>query len=93
MCMQGDVMTGAIATHLGWVLHHMEREHNQPGSEAVKAHKAPGDLPAHMLASYGGCLTARIAASHAFAAKKRAMVAGDVISELGRAVNELYDKA
>ena len=51
----------------------------------------PGKLPPPVLASYGGCLTARTAAAAAFAKKGRSMLAADVIEELGAAVDNLYD--
>ena len=45
-----------------------------------------------MLAAYGGCLTARTAAGAAFARKRRSMLAGDIIEELGDAVDRLFDQ-
>ncbi|DBB02509.1 hypothetical protein WJX82_002911 [Trebouxia sp. C0006] len=79
---QGDVMTGAIATHLAWILTYQERA-NDPS-------KFPGGLPPLMLAAWGGCHIARVAAELSFAIHKRSMVAGDVIDKLGEAVDKLY---
>ena len=51
----------------------------------------PAGLPPPVLASYGGCLTARVAAEAAFQKKGRSMLAADVIEELGAAVDKLFD--
>lgn len=75
-------MTGAIATHLAWILTYQERA-NDPA-------KFPGGLPPLMLAAWGGCHIARVAAELSFAIHKRSMVAGDVIDKLGEAVDKLY---
>jgi len=51
----------------------------------------PAGLPPPVLASYGGCLTARTAAAAAFQRRGRSMLAADVIEELGAAVDGLFD--
>lgn len=84
--LQGDVMSGAIATFYGWATEALEA-----GSK--DAHKATESFSATVLASYGGTLTARYAAKAAFAKRKRSMIAVDLIEELGFAVDELFDKS
>ena len=80
--LQGDVMSGAIATHLAWILTYQERVQDPS--------KFPGGLPPLMLAAWGGCHIARVAAELSFAVHKRSMVAGDVIDKLGEAIDKLY---
>ena len=80
--LQGDVMTGAIATHLAWILTYQDRVQDPS--------KFPGGLPPLMLAAWGGCHIARVAAELSFAVHKRSMVAGDVIDKLGEAIDKLY---
>lgn len=75
------MMTGAIATHLAWALTYQGMN---------KDSKIPGGLSALMLAAWGGCHIARIAAKYSFAERHRSMVAGDVIEKLGQAIHELY---
>ena len=77
-------MTGAIATHLAWAITY--REMNKDS----KDFQFPGGLSPLMLAAWGGCHIARVAAKHSFAERHRSMVAGDVIEKLGQAMQELY---
>ena len=79
--LQGDVMSGAIATHLAWIINY--QKHEEPS-------KFPGGLPPTTLAAWGGCHAARVAAEMSFKIHKRSMVAGDVIEKLGEAVDKLY---
>lgn len=74
-------MSGAIATHMAWIITYQKRE--DPS-------KFPGGVPPLMLAAWGGCHIARVAAELSFAVHKRSMVAGDVIEKLGEAVHKLY---
>ena len=73
-------MSGSIATFFGWAMAHQQ----QHGS-------LPGDLPATVLAAFGGCATARRASKKCFAVKKRSMIAVDIIEFLGQSVDELFD--
>ena len=82
VALQGDVMTGAIATHLAWILSYQDRVQDPS--------KFPGGLPPLMLAAWGGCHIARVAAELSFAVHKRSMVAGDVIEKLAEAIDKLY---
>ncbi|KAK9827360.1 hypothetical protein WJX81_001002 [Elliptochloris bilobata] len=82
---QGDVMSGCVAAFLSWAVNYGK----QTGANQVR--DFPGGLPPPVLASYGGCLTARVAAAAAFAKKGRSMLAADVIEELGAAVDKLFD--
>ena len=73
-------MSGSIATFFGWAMSYQ------------KAHdKLPGDIPAPVLAAYGGCATARRASKKCFAVKKRSMIAVDIIEHLGQSVDELFE--
>ncbi len=84
--MQGDVLSGSIAAFMSWAVNYGETH----GLKEVSQY--PGGLPPALLAAYGGCLTARHAAKAAYAKKRRSMVAGDVIEELGDAVDLLFDQ-
>lgn len=84
--MQGDVLSGSIAAFMSWAVNYGET-HGLKG-----ASQYPGGLPPVLLAAYGGCLTSRHAARAAYAKKRRSMVAGDVIEELGDAVDSLFDQ-
>ena len=71
---QGDVLAGTTVVFVAWAVAAAQRSGGQP------------DLP---LAAYAACLVTRTAAARAFAARKRSMVAGDLIHELGAAVEAL----
>ncbi|KAK9815408.1 hypothetical protein WJX72_003195 [[Myrmecia] bisecta] len=77
---QGDVLSGCIAAFTSWATQY-EKEHG----------RASDGLPPLMLAAYGACFTARQAGAAAFAKKRRSLVAGDVIEEVGSAVDRLFD--
>ncbi|BDA48641.1 ATP-dependent (S)-NAD(P)H-hydrate dehydratase [Coccomyxa sp. Obi] len=83
---QGDVLSGSIAAFMSWAVNYGETHGLKEASQY------PGGLPPTLLAAYGGCLTARHAAKAAYAKKRRSMVAGDVIEELGDAVDSLFDQ-
>lgn len=84
--LQGDVLSGCIAAFTSWAANHGE----QQGLSAAGSY--PEGLPPTLLAAYGGCLTARTAAKAAFAKKRRSMLAGDVIEELGDTIDRLFDQ-
>ena len=77
---QGDVMSGSIATFLGWAHGYLEA-----------TGKTPGDIPPAVLAAYGGCSVARRASKKCFAIKKRSMIAVDLLEHLGHSVDELFE--
>jgi NAD(P)H-hydrate repair Nnr-like enzyme with NAD(P)H-hydrate dehydratase domain len=79
------VTSGSIAAFLSWAINY-GKEHG-----LKQASEYPGGLPPTVLAAYGGCRTVRYAARLAFNQSRRSMVAGDVINELGKAVDHLYD--
>ena len=83
---QGDVLSGCIAAFTSWAANFGE----QHGLASATGY--PEGLPPTMLAAYGGCLTARTAAKAAFGKKRRSMLAGDVIEELGDTVDQLFDQ-
>ena len=56
---QGDVMSGSIATFLGWAHGYLEA-----------TGKTPGDIPPAVLAAYGGCSVARQGLQEMFCHKK-----------------------
>ena len=78
-------MSGCIAAFTSWAVNHGDHK------LASKA-DYPENLPPTVLAAYGGCLTARTAAGAAFVKRRRSMLAGDVIEELGDAVDRLFDQ-
>jgi ATP-dependent NAD(P)H-hydrate dehydratase len=75
---QGDVLAGLTTTFAAWAIA-----------------KARGDgEPAQMQqAALAACLVTRRAARLAFAARKRSMVAGDLIEHVGEVVEELAPAA
>ena len=73
-------MSGSIATFFGWAKAY-QQEHGS----------LPHDLPATVLAAFGGCAAARRASKRCFAVKKRSMVAVDIIEHLGQSVDELFE--
>lgn len=85
-CTQGDVLSGSIAAFMSWAVNYGETH------KLKEAAGYPGGLAPTVLAAYGGCLTARHAAAAAYGKKRRSMVAGDVIEELGDAVDRLFDQ-
>ena len=85
--MQGDVMSGCVATFIGWTINWMER------NDKPKDYKfCDGRVPPLSLAAYGGTLVARHAAANAFASQKRSMVAEDLIDQVGYVVDQLFDE-
>jgi|APGre2960657444_1045066.scaffolds.fasta_scaffold00201_6 ATP-dependent NAD(P)H-hydrate dehydratase len=72
---QGDVLAGTTGVFAAWAVAATQRE---GGGEA--------DL---QLAAYAACLVTRQAAALAFAARKRSMVAGDLLQELGAVIERL----
>ena len=71
---QGDVLAGTTGVFVAWAM------------AAARSKEAAPELP---LAAYGACLVTRAAAARAFEVRKRSMVAGDLIGELGAAVEAL----
>ncbi len=71
---QGDVLAGATGVFAAW---------------AVAAETAGGSSADLQLAAFAACTVTRGAARRAFATRKRSMVAGDLIGELGDAMEEL----
>lgn len=86
LCCQGDVTSGSCAAFLSWAVNYGKQHGLKETSQF------PGGLPPTVVAAYGGCRTVRYAAGLAFRQMRRSMVAGDVINELGRAVDHLYDE-
>jgi ATP-dependent NAD(P)H-hydrate dehydratase len=73
---QGDVLAGTTGVFVAW---------------AVDAARRAGDASAAdlALAAYAACLVTRTSAARAFEARKRSMVAGDLIGELGAAMEAI----
>lgn len=70
---QGDVLAGLAGVFAGW----------------AAAAAPPGEPPDLATAALAACTVVRRASSRAFAARRRAMLAEDVIAELGGAMQEL----
>jgi ATP-dependent NAD(P)H-hydrate dehydratase len=76
---QGDVLAGTTAVFVAWAV-----------AAARRANTAASSSEADLqLAAYAACVTTRAAAASAFRVRKRSMVAGDLIAELGAAVEAL----
>lgn len=76
---QGDILAGCIAAQAAWM--------PPPGSNG----KADG-VPDTVAAAYGAAVVVRTAARWAFEARKRSMVAGDMLEFVGPAVDSVLDK-
>ncbi|GLC64601.1 hypothetical protein PLESTF_000183300 [Pleodorina starrii] len=86
---QGDILAGTIATFISWTLAFLDSARQSAEVEVVIL----PEINPMVLASYGACLVTRTAAAYAFAARKRAMVASDMLSQLGSAMEMLFDTA
>nr|BCL66102.1 hypothetical protein [Volvox africanus] len=86
---QGDILAGTIATFISWTLAFLDTAKQSAEVEVVIL----PEINPMVLASYGACLVTRTAAAYAFAARKRAMVASDMLALLGSAMEMLFDTA
>ncbi|KAG2492620.1 hypothetical protein HYH03_009036 [Edaphochlamys debaryana] len=86
---QGDILAGTIATFIAWTLAFLDSARQSAEVEVVIL----PEINPMVLASYGACLVTRTAAAYAFAARKRAMAASDMLSQLGSAMEMLFDSA
>lgn len=85
---QGDILAGCLGTFAGWAAIYSQ-EHS-PRSTA----SSPGELAQDNLllyAGYGAALTARACSRRAFEKHRRAMLAHDLLVEVGPAYQELWD--
>ena len=80
---QGDVLAGTTAVFVAWAMAAARR------ADASSLAIAEGRCPDLQLAAYAACVTTRAAAASAFRVRKRSMVAGDLIGELGAAIEAL----
>jgi len=80
---QGDILAGAMATFMSWTTSFMQR--------ARATGDSLPDMNPMILACFGGCLVTRTASALAFVSKRRAMLAGDMVEQLGAAVSDLFD--
>ncbi|GFR52265.1 hypothetical protein Agub_g14800, partial [Astrephomene gubernaculifera] len=86
---QGDILAGTIATFIAWTLAFLEAARKAAEVDVVIL----PEINPMVLASYGACLVTRTAAAYAFASRKRAMVASDMLAQLGSAMEMLFDSA
>ena len=75
------MLSGTLAVFMAWV-------DNCPAAMQIAEEVGLSPL---MLAAYGAASTVRLASQAAFKRKRRSMLAGDVIEELGETVNHLFD--
>lgn len=81
--MQGDILSGTIATLLAW-----------SGTLESRGGQVPQQgIPSTVVASWGACVIVRSAARAAFSKKSRAMLATDMIDELGPVIDLLFGDA
>jgi len=83
---QGDILTGCLAVFVSWTLAFLENA--AKSGEVVLPEYNP-----MILASFGGCTVTRAASACAFAIKRRSMLAGDMVEQMGNAVDVLFDAA
>lgn len=87
---QGDVLAGCLGTLAGWAKIYQDENPTLPARSTT----TDGDLIAEdrllLLAGYAASVTARTCSRLAFAKSKRAMLADDLLPEVGRAYEELW---
>ncbi|SOV09182.1 ATP-dependent (S)-NAD(P)H-hydrate dehydratase [Ustilago sp. UG-2017a] len=81
---QGDILAGCLGTFAGWCKIFEEENANLSAEGELGRDRLP------LLAGYGAALTARTCSRLAFARKKRAMLADDLLPEVGNAYEELW---
>jgi len=88
---QGDILAGCLGTFAGWAKIYEENHPDLPSttSEGDKSGVIPQDRLL-LLAGYGAALTARSCSRLAFRKKGRAMLADDLLPEVGVAYEELW---
>lgn len=88
---QGDILAGCLGTFAGWAKIY---EEDNKGLPATTTTEGKEDLIAQdrllLLAGYGASLTARTCSRLAFGKKKRAMLADDLLPEVGEAYEQLW---
>jgi len=77
-CLQGDVLSGTLAVMVAW-------------AQEAKPVALEGVTPL-MVAAYGASMVARLAQKRAFQKMGRSMLAGDVIEELGPALDQVMQQ-
>lgn len=77
--MQGDVLSGAIATFAAWAC--------SPRCNPAKQNASQTD--SLMAACFAACVITRRASRHAFEEQGRSMGATDVIAHLGRTIRDI----
>lgn len=82
---QGDVLAGSISAFMCWAYP------RHPGAAAGSGAGGGGSGGALLAAAYGGCALMRAASKAAFAERRRAMLASDVIPHLQVAFEELFE--
>ena len=89
---QGDILAGCLGTFAGWAKIYYYSHPNLASSSSTDGGDA--SLIAQdrllLLAGYGAALTARACSRLAFAKHKRAMLADDLLPEVGNAYEELW---
>lgn len=87
---QGDILAGCLGTFAGWCKIYHQDHPDLPATSS----NADGELISQdrllLLAGYGAALTARACSRLAFGKKKRAMLADDLLPEVGEAYEELW---
>ncbi|KAF9915668.1 hypothetical protein BX616_005634 [Lobosporangium transversale] len=83
---QGDILTGLLATSLGWALTYSKDSTNQ-------THPAASAEKAAMTACFGACVINRECSRLAYQKHKRSVQSSDVIKEIGPFFITFYDKA
>lgn len=88
---QGDILAGCLGTFAGWAKIY---EENHPNLPATSTDGSESSILAQdkllLLAGYGASLTARSCSRLAFLKHKRAMLADDLLPEVGTAYEELW---
>jgi len=79
---QGDVLSGAIATFVGWATQTKDLVHSVSGEPVI---------PPLMLAAWGGCALVRDSAKICFENKRRSMVGFDIVEFIGQRFYQLFD--
>lgn len=88
---QGDILAGCLGTFAGWAkIYHEEHPDLPATSKEGDGFGVISQDRLLLLAGFGAAVTARVCSRLAFGKKKRAMLADDLLPEVGEAYEQLW---
>ncbi|PWZ01767.1 H-hydrate dehydratase [Testicularia cyperi] len=87
---QGDILAGCLGTFAGWAKIYEDEKLSQGSSGDANGSGLIAQDRLLLLAGYGASLTARACSRRAFKRRGRAMLADDLLPEVGAAYEELW---